>query len=100
MTRGQRIPTFARVIIVGGLVLLVLSVLGAFKLQDMVRDRQQESCERTVQARNDGRTMWLYALAGDEVDHDDPRVIAFEKELDKRLPELHCVNRQPVPMEQ
>ena len=100
MTHGQKIPTFARVIIVGGLILLVLMVLGAFKIQDVLRDRAQASCERTVQAREDNRTMWLYLLAGKDVDPKDPKVVAFTAELDKRLPPLHCVDRQPVPVEQ
>ena len=98
MTHGQKIPSFARVIITGGVILLVLMVLGAFKIQDVIHDRQQESCERVVQAREDNRTMWTYLLAGEDVDHDDPKVVAFTVELNKRLPPLECVNRIAVPV--
>lgn len=94
----SRFPRYARAWAIVVVVLVVGVVVAAFYIQATLRDRAQESCERTVQAREDNRTMWIYLLAGKDVDHDDPKVVAFTAELNKRLPPLECVDRVPVPV--
>ncbi len=52
-------------------------------------------CRVAVQNRHDSRAMWLYLI---EQHPDDDEEAAFVVELDRRLPELHCVNNRPVPI--
>ena len=99
MNHDQKVPTFVRVIVVGAVVLIVGVVVAAFTIQGTLRARQQESCERTVQARDDNRTMWLYVLDQGAGNADAEQIAEFNQALNLRLPPLICVDRQPVPVE-
>lgn len=50
--------------------------------------QRRASCHDAVHNREGIRSMWLYAL---EITPESPRVSAFRRELDLRIPELHCV---------
>lgn len=58
---------------------------------------QDAACERTVETRSDARAMFEYLL-GEADDPDDPDVIAFRDELDRRLPRLQCIDSRPTPI--
>lgn len=81
-----------------GLVSLVLSVGIVLQLVHAADAETQRDCERAVAVRDDGRAMWLWVR--DTYRGDDPAQMAkFIAELDRRLPPLHCVDGNPVPVD-
>jgi hypothetical protein len=62
---------------------------------DYRHDQQREACQRAMDARQGQRTMWEYLV--DQRPADDPEVIAFVAELNKRLPPYVCVDNVPTP---
>lgn len=61
-------------------------------------ERRNDLCSAAVQGRHDNRTMWLYLLHSQGVDPNDPKVQAFEKALDQKLPPLTCEDGNPIPI--
>jgi hypothetical protein len=74
--------------------LIVLVVAGAW-LAHVNATKERNNCLRTVAVREDNRAMWAYLI---EENPDDPDVPAFVRELNRRLPELRCVDNHPVPL--
>lgn len=60
-------------------------------------NESQDACRARVEARVDGRAMFEYLVQTAE-HPDDPRVLAFQVELDERLPLLQCINNKPTPI--
>lgn len=58
-------------------------------------DQQREACQRAIDARQGQRTMWEYLV--DQRGPEDPEVVAFVEELNKRLPPYICVDNVPTP---
>jgi hypothetical protein len=61
--------------------------------------RRGDICEAVVEVRVDTRAMWVYLLKDPEHPN-DPKVAAFEKALDERLPVLTCEDGHAVPTEE
>lgn len=95
---GRRIPQFVKVLAPVVVVLAVLAGAAAWYISDQNAAEQQHECEQSVQYRNDTRSMWVYLLATRVQDPNDPKVVAFEEELNRRLPELRCVDRELIPV--
>jgi hypothetical protein len=68
----------------------IVAVGGAALLGGIAVQTNRESCDRRVDARDDGRAVWLYLVAREPDRRDDPDVVRFVKFLDDRLPPLHC----------
>ena len=92
------IPRFVKVIAAVALVLAVVVTVAAFEISDALQNRRDDDCERSVTYRDDNRAMWLYLLSSQDVDPKDPKVVAFETELNKRLPPLTCVDGVLTPV--
>jgi hypothetical protein len=89
-------PRLVPVVSVAGLVSLVLCAVLAWYVQGSQDAETQRDCERAVGVREDGRAMWLYVV--ETTDADQARVNAFVRNLNERLPSLHCVDGNPVPV--
>ena len=79
---------------------LALFGMGAFGLAREHRQAERDACERSVEARDDNRAMWLFLidrLAPEKAD--DPEVVSFVKYLNERLPRVICVDRKPMVVE-
>jgi len=59
--------------------------------------QEQDRCERTVNGRADGRSVWEYLIAT-VADPESQRVKDFVEFLNKRLPALECVDGKPTPV--
>lgn len=93
-----RAPKFAYVIVAVALVSLLLSTLVAWRVDLLGDEEERRDCQRAIAAREDNRTMWLYALdlSEPETAAERQRLANFTTELDKRLPALTCRGGDPV----
>lgn len=89
-TRG--IPRFVKVMVAVVVVGTMVALAAGWQISKMRQAEEQRDCERSVTFRADTRAMWLYLLDTQVEDPDDPKVVAFEKALDRLVPELHCVD--------
>jgi hypothetical protein len=69
--------------------------ISVIRFVDYRHDQQREACRRAVDARQGQRTMWEYLV--EQRPDDDPEVVAFVAELNKRLPPYVCVDNVPTP---
>lgn len=60
-----------------------------------IREENQRRCQVAVEAREDGRAMWLYL---GELFPDEQVITLLGDELDERLPSLVCVGTSPIPV--
>jgi hypothetical protein len=95
----MRPPRFVAVVVVTVLLSLLTTTLVAWRVDAISDDEEARDCQRSVDIRLDNRTMWLY-LVDTTTEPDSRRVKEFLIELDKRLPELKCVDGNPVPVEE
>lgn len=81
------------------MVLLALNLAGGtvsvIRFVDYRHDQQREACQRAIDARQGQRTMWEYLV--EQRPADDPEVVAFVAELNRRLPPYTCVDNVPTP---
>lgn len=91
----MKAPRFPVVVVATAVASLLLVLLVAWRVDLLGREEENRDCQRSVEARVDNRTMWLYLV--DTADSDPKRVEAFLVELNKRLPELVCHNGDPIP---
>jgi hypothetical protein len=90
-------PRFVFVAVAAAVVSLLLLVTVTWQIQRLSDAETRSDCERAVAVREDGRAMWLYLV--DTSTADQARVDAFVIELNNRLPSLHCVDGNPVPVD-
>ena len=89
---------FAWVVLVTAVVSLLMVTAVAWHVDLLGHEEEQRDCQRSVQARDDNRVMWLYALST-ATDADPTELDTFRAELDRRLPALECRGEDPVPVE-
>lgn len=92
----RRFPRFVKLsagIIVAGLLLVAV---GAWQVVRIGDQEELRDCQRAVATRTDGRAMWLYLI--DTATEDRKTVETFAAKLDELLPELRCVDGNPVPV--
>lgn len=90
-----------RVGVAVGLIVVVVTIALSFGGVWLWFHNAHNACERMVQGRENGRTMFEYFITI-APDPNAPEVVAFSDELDRRLPHLHCVgwfDTKPVPVE-
>jgi hypothetical protein len=90
-------PRLVPVVSVTGLVSLLLCGVLAWYVQGSNDAETLRDCERAVAVREDGRSMWLYVVA--TTDADQAVVNDFVRHLNTKLPSLHCVDGNPVPVD-
>lgn len=99
MTADSAVPT-PKFVKVAGVVAAagfgIVSVV-AVHLAAENRGLREDACQRTVDARDDGRAVWLYLVNRDPERQHDPDVVEFVAYLDERLPVLECVGDVPIP---
>ena len=90
-------PRFVWLMLVVAAVGLVAALVVGYQVSALRAEEATRDCERAVAARHDGRAMWLWIT--DAYGAGNPeRTKAFLAELDRRLPELRCVDGDPVPV--
>jgi hypothetical protein len=91
-TTGRR-----RFIVIVVLLAVFFVVVGVFIISyiDFRADQAKAACERAMDARQGQRTMWEYLV--EQRPDDDPEVVAFVAELNRRLPPYVCVDNVPTP---
>lgn len=93
----QPVPRFVWLILGIAVVGLVAAVGVSWQVAALRGDEEERDCQRAVTTRTDGRAMWLW-IAGAYGEGNPQRTRAFLDELDLRLPELRCVDGDPVPV--
>ena len=95
MTKGP--PRFVWLIVAVAVIALTAAVGVAWQIASYRAEEQARDCQRAVTVRSDGRAMWLWLV--DAYGQGNPeRTQAFLEELNRRLPELRCVDGDPVPV--
>jgi len=92
-----RPPRYVAVVIATALLSLVIAVAVAWQVARQSNEEEMSDCARSVAVREDNRAMWTYLLSDASADLD--RVARVRAELERRLPELECVDGNPVPVE-
>ena len=90
------IPKFAWLVTAAAVLSLLLVCTVAWRVDLLGHEEEARACQRSVQYRDDNRTMWLYLLES-ATDASEKELEAFRKELNKRLPALECRDDNPVP---
>ena len=90
-------PRFVYLMLVVAAVGLVAALTVGWQVSALRTEESSRDCQRAVAARHDGRAMWLY-LADTYGAGNPQRTTAFLAELNRRLPELRCVDGDPVPV--
>lgn len=94
-------PTPRWVYAIFGIAIAGLLGIGAlfWALERSQTNQEEQRCDRAVAGREDNRAMWLYLIERLTPDRaDDPDVVAFIDELNKRLPQLYCDENVPTPI--
>lgn len=92
MTR-KKIPRFAW----AGIAIFIAGLLLVAAVGVLLYNTARERCEASVKFRDDSRAMWVWALERSEHPN-DPKVIEFRNELNKRLYRLECDGTTLVPV--
>jgi hypothetical protein len=93
----QRVPRFVWVILAVAVVSLTIAVAVSWQVATLRAEEEDRDCQRAVATRTDGRAMWLW-IAGAYGQGNPQRTEAFLDELDRRLPELRCIDGDPTPV--
>jgi cbb3-type cytochrome oxidase cytochrome c subunit len=93
----QRVPRFVLLIVAVAVISLAVAVAVSAQVATLRAEEEERDCQRAVATRTDGRAMWLW-IAGAYGQGNPQRTEAFLDELDRRLPELHCVDGDPIPV--
>ena len=92
-----RPPRFVWLIVAVAVLSLAAAAGVAWQVASLRTEEADRDCQRAIAARHDGRAMWLWiteAYGG----QNPQRTEAFLAELNRRLPELRCVDGDPVPV--
>jgi hypothetical protein len=94
---SQQVPRFVWLIAAVAVIGLVAAFGVAWQVASYRTAEEERDCQRAIAARADGRAMWLW-IAGAYGEGNPQRTKAFLEELNRRLPELRCVDGDPVPV--
>ena len=97
MNATRNPPRFVWLMLVVAAVGLVAALVVGWQVSSLRAEEATRDCQRAVAARHDGRAMWLYLTEAYGAGNPQ-RTRAFLDELNRRLPELRCVDGDPVPV--
>ena len=97
MNATRQPPRFVWLMVAVAAIGLVAALVVGWQVSALRAEEASRDCQRAVAARHDGRAMWLW-IAEAYGAGNPQRTQAFLAELDRRLPELRCVDGDPVPV--
>ena len=90
-------PRWVGLMLVVAAVGLVAALVVGWQVSALRAEEATRDCQRAIANRHDGRAMWLW-IAEEYGGNNPQRTTAFLTELNRRLPELRCVDGDPVPV--
>ena len=97
MSATQTPPRWVGLMLAVAAIGLVAALVVGWQVSALRAEEASRDCQRAIAARHDGRAMWLW-IAEAYGAGNPQRTKAFLEELDRRLPELRCVDGDPVPV--
>jgi hypothetical protein len=94
---SQQVPRFVWLVAAVAVIGLVAAFGVAWQVASYRTAEEERDCQRTVAARADNRAMWLW-IADAYGANNPQRTQVFIDELNRRLPELRCVDGDPTPV--